>query len=446
MGNNFRRWICALTLCVAAAPAWSLLPIQHWQTRNGARVYFVETRNLPMLDVSVDFPAGSAYDTREKSGVATLTQRLLKLGAGGLAEDEISRRLADTGAQLGGRVDSDRAGVSLRTLTSADEMKQALEVFARILQRPEFPAAVLEREKARIIDSIKEADTKPESQLSRAFNALIYGSHPYGLRGAGEAATVAGVARDDVLAFYRRYYTADQAVVAIIGDLARPAAEALAEQLTAELPRATATPSIPPVSSLTGAETRVIPHAASQSHLMMGMPGIKRDDPDYFPLFVGNYVLGGGGFASRITEEVRSKRGLAYSAYSYFSPMQERGPFIIGLQTRKDQAGEALAVVRATLAEFLANGPTADELHRAKQNLVGGFPLRIDSNRKILEYLAVIGFYHLPLTYIDEFVPNIEKITLTAIREAFARRVDPARMVTVVVGGDVANLAAAGVK
>jgi zinc protease len=175
----------------------------------------------------------------------------------------------------------------------------------------------------------------------------------------------------------------------------------------------------------------------------MGMPGIKRDDPDYFPLFVGNYILGGGGFQSRITEEVRSKRGLAYSAYSYFAPMQERGPFVIGLQTRKDQAGEALAVVRATLTDFLAKGPTADELRSAKQNLVGGFPLRIDSNRKIMDYLSVIGFYNLPLTYLEDFVPNVEKVTVADIRAAFARRVDPAHMVTVVVGPEAAAIAAA---
>ena len=444
MPNKMTRLLCGLLLCLAAAPASALLPIEHWQTKNGARVYFVATRDLPMLDVSVDFPAGSAYDTREKSGVAALTQNLLKLGAGGLSEDEIARRMADAGAQLGGRADSDRAGMSLRTLTSADEMRAALDVFARMLQRPEFPGAVLEREKARIIGAIREADTKPESLLSRNFNELVYGNHPYGLRGAGEATTVAVITRDDLVEFFRRHYTADHAVVAIIGNLARGDAEALAEKLTAELPRAGAVPAIPAVASLTHAETRVVPHPASQSHLLIGMPGIKRADPDYFPLFVGNYILGGGGFASRITEEVRSKRGLAYSAYSYFSPMQERGPFVIGLQTRKDQAGEALAVVRATLKDFLATGPTADELQKAKQNLVGGFPLRIDSNRKILDYLGVIGFYRLPLTYLEDFVPNVEKITLGDIRDAFARRVDPERMVTVIVGSDTAAPAAGG--
>jgi zinc protease len=393
-----------------------------------------------MLDVSVDFPAGSVFDTRAKSGLAALTANTLKLGAGGLAEDEIARRVADTGAQLGGRFDNDRAGMSLRTLTSPDELRQALDVLARVLQRPEFPAAVLEREKARIIAAIKEADTKPEVILNRNFNALIYGSHPYGLRSSGEPETVATLTRDDVNGFYRRYYTADQAVVAIIGNLGRAEAEALADQLTAGLPRSSGPAVIPPVPDVARAETRAVAHPATQSHLLIGAPGIKRDDPDYFPLFVGNYILGGGGFVSRITEEVRSKRGLAYSAYSYFAPSKERGPFVIGLQTRRDQAAEALAVVRATLKEFLAQGPTADELKKAQQNIVGGFALRIDSNRKILDYLGVIGFYQLPLTYLDDFVPNVEKVTLVDIRNAFARRVDPDHMATVIVGADEAAL------
>jgi zinc protease len=327
-------------------------------------------------------------------------------------------------------------------LTSAEEMEQAFDVFARILQRPEFPAPVLEREKTRTIGAIKEADTKPETILGLNFNALVYGSHPYGLRSSGEVATVGGITRDDLVDFYRRRYTAEQAVVAIMGNLSRSEAEALADRLTADLPRSNEPAVIPAVPPLARAEIRAVAHPASQSHLLIGAPGIKRDDPDYFPLFVGNYILGGGGFVSRITEEVRQKRGLAYSAYSYFSPLKERGPFMIGLQTRKDQAGEALAVVRATLKEFLAQGPTADELKKAKQNLVGGFPLRIDSNRKILDYLGMIGFYRLPLTYLDNFVPNVEKVTLADIRDAFARRVDPERMVTVIVGADEAALGA----
>ena len=272
---------------------------------------------------------------------------------------------------------------------------------------------------------------------------MIYGAHPYGLRSSGEADTVALLTRQDLVDFYRRHYTVDQAVVAIMGSVSRGEAEAIADQLTGELPRSGGPAAIPDVPPLERAESRMIAHPALQSHVLIGAPGIKRDDPDYFPLFVGNYILGGGGFASRILGEVREKRGLAYSAYSYFSPLKERGPFMIGLQTRKDQAGEALAVVRATLKEFLAQGPTADELKKARQNLVGGFPLRIDSNRKILDYLGMIGFYRLPLTYLDDFVPNVEKVTLADIRDAFARRVDPERMVTVIVGADEAGLGSA---
>ena len=351
--------------------------------------------------------------------------------------------MADVGAQLGGRFDSDRAGLSLRTLSSAEEMKEALSLLARILQRPEFPPAVLEREKARIIGAIRESDTKPEVIADRNFNALIYGDHPYGLRDSGEADTVARLTREDLAGFYRRHYTVDRAVVAIIGNVSRGEAEIIADQLTGELPRAGAPASLPDVPPLSRAESRTIAHPALQSHVLIGAPGIKRGDPDYFPLFVGNYILGGGGFASRILEEMRQKRGLAYSAYSYFSPLQQPGPFVMGLQTRKDQAGEAVAVVRATLKDFLAQGPTADELERAKQNIVGGFPLRIDSNRKILGYLGVIGFYRLPLAYLDDFVPNIEKVTLADIRNTFARHVDPGRLVTVIVGGDEAALGAA---
>ena len=442
MRNKFSG-VLAVILCVlAAAPAWALLPIQQWQTRSGARVYFVESHDLPMLDVSIDFAAGSVFDTPAKSGLAGVTLGQLRLGAGGLSENEISRRMADTGAQMGNRFDSDRGGISLRTLTSKAELTQALDLFARILQKPEFPAAALEREKARIVDAIRESDTKPETLLNRTFSQMIYGDHPYGLRGSGEAATVAALTREDVAGFYRRYYSADRAIVAMMGDVTREQAAAIAEQITAGLPVPVANAAIAPVRSLERAETRVVAHPATQSPLFVGMPGIRRDDPDYFPLFVGNYILGGGGFVSRITDEVRSKRGLAYAAYSYFTPLKERGPFVIGLQTRRDQVGEALAVVRSTLAGFLADGPTADELVKAKQNIVGGFALRIDSNRKIVENLAAIGFYNLPLNYLDEFAANVEKVSIDDIRRAFAKHVDLARMVTVVVGADEKSLAA----
>lgn len=421
----------------SAQQAMAILPIEHWQTTSGAKVLFVANRDLPMLDISVDFPAGSGYDTAEKSGVAAMTNGLLRLGADGLNEDEIARRFADVGAAVGGRFDSDRAGLSLRTLSDPKRRTQALDMFARILSVPEFPAAVLDREKVRQIGALKEAALKPDSQAGRMFYRLLYGTHTYALRSVGEVDTVGRMNSDDLRAFYRNHYVADRAVVAIMGDLSRTDAEAIAEQVTRRLPRAGGTaPTLARVQSLQGSVTRLIAHPAAQSHILIGAPGIRRDDPDYFAIYVGNHILGGGGFVSRINNEVRQKRGLAYSAYSYFSPLQARGPFVIGMQTRRDQATEALAVVRKTLAEFVAAGPTEEELHAAKQNIVGGFPMRIDSNRKIHEYLGAIGFYGLPLSYLEDFVPNVERVTVADIKAAFARHVDPAKLVTVVVGTD----------
>jgi zinc protease len=438
LGRRFTMTVgLGLLLLAANGSAFAAPQIQHWQMDNGVRVYFVENHDLPLLDVSVNFAAGSSRDTPAKSGLASLVRHMLTLGAGGLNEDEISKRMADVGAVLGGSFDPDRASVSLRSLSSERESEQALGVMARVVQQPEFPEAVLQREKNRIVAGLKEAETQPDYLAGKAFSAMLYGKHPYALESSGEVASVSALTRRDVVDFYRSYYHSGNAVLAIMGDVTMPQAKAIATRLTGALPRGNgAAKPLPPVTPLVKAETRRIAHPATQSHILMGMPGIRRDDPDYFPLFVGNYALGGGGFDSRLLEEVRQKRGLAYSAYSYFMPMMQEGPFQVGLQTRRDQADQALAVVRETLAKFVAEGPTEVELKQAKDNLIGGFPLRIDSNSKILDYLNIIGFYHLPLTYLDDFSAKVEKVTVADIRDAFARRVKPEIMATVIVAAD----------
>lgn len=434
--SGFARWLTGLALLLAAVAAvHAQLPIQHWQTPGGARVYFVENHDLPIIDLAVDFPAGSGFDTREKSGLASMTNHLLRLGADGLGEDEIARGFADVGAQVASRFDSDRGGLGLRTLSSAVERERALGLFLRILRRPEFPEAVLEREKVRATDAIRESDTRPEELADRAFQQLIYGNHPYGLRPLGEVASVQSLTRAEVAGFYRTHYTADHAVIAMTGDLTRKEAEALAGRIAAGLARAdraAATP--PPVAPLEKAVTRFIAHPASQSHITVGAPGLRRGDPDYFPLVVGNFILGGGGLVSRVNVEVRQKLGLAYSASSYFYPLQREGPFTMSMQTQRERALDALAAARKTLRDYVANGPTEKELTEAKQNIVRGFPLRIDTNRKINEYLALIGVYGLPLTYLEDYVKDVERVTVEDVKRAFQKRVDPERMVTVVVG------------
>jgi zinc protease len=293
---------------------------------------------------------------------------------------------------------------------------------------------MFEREKERVLAALKESETKPETIADREFKRLLYAGHPYSMRGSGEVDTVARLSRDDLEGFYRRHFSAREAVVSIIGDLGREQARTIAEQLTSGLQAAAPLPALPPVPRLAKEQKSRIAHSATQAHILIGQPGIKRLDPDYFALWVGNYVLGGGGSSSRLNEEIRQKRGFAYSTYSYFNPLAQHGPFQIGLQTKKDQADEALEVARDTLAKFVADGPTQQEFEAAKQNIVGGFPLRIDSNRKILEYLSLIGFYRLPPSYLEDFPARIDAVTLAEVKDAWRRRIDPARMVIVVVG------------
>jgi zinc protease len=386
-----------------------------------------------MLDVAVSFPAGSAYDKADKKGVAGLTHGLLDLGVQGMSEDDIARKLADVGARVGSSFDADRSAVTLRTLSSPAEREVALDILARVLQQPLFPQEVLAREKTRLIASLREAETKPEFLSEKAFGKAVFGSHPYGWQ--AEVADIEKVQRADLLEFFRAHYGAKDAVVALMGDVTRQQAEAIAQQLTAQLPQSGSVMPVPAVAGLDGPSEQRVPHPASQSHILIGAPGIARNDPDYFPLYVGNYILGGGGFVSRLMNEVREKRGMAYSVYSYFMPMQQPGAFQIGLQTKNEQVGEALQVVRATVRDLVEKGVTEAELHAAKQNIIGGFPLRIDSNRKILEYLSVIGFYDLPLTYLDDFQARVEQVNVRTINDAFRRRIDPDAMATVIVGG-----------
>jgi zinc protease len=428
----FFKSALVLLLASFSLVANAAVKINHWQTSTGAQVYFVENHDLPIIDMAVNFPAGSARDTKTTSGIAGVTRYLMTLGADGMSEEDITNAFADIGAKLGGELDVDRAAFKLRTLTS--ESAKALETFNKILHKPDFPQAILEREKTRIVAGLKEAATQPESISNKAFMQALYPNHPYGLDESGEIETINAMKRDDLIAFYSTYYTAKSAVIALIGDMTEAQAKAIAEDAAKGLPQGAAVPKIAEVTYPSAASIQRIAHPASQAHILLGYPGIKRGDPDYFALYLGNYVLGGGGFVSRLTEEVREKRGLVYSVYSYFMPMAELGPFQIGLQTKKEQAEEATKVVNATVAKFIANGVTEKELKAAKDNIIGGFPMRIDSNAKILDYLNLIGFHNLPLTYLEDFNKQVAKVTTKQIKDAFQRRIKPQDFVSVTVG------------
>ncbi len=438
------KTLWTLVLCLMAGTAQAALNIQHWTLDNGARVYFVENHTIPIVDVNVDFDAGSRRDPAGKAGTSSLTNGMLARGIRAatlpdgssepaLSEADISNALADVAAQRGGGPGIDRAGMGVRTLSSVTERDQSVRMLARLLAHPSIPDTLFARDKARTVSSIRESLTKPEYIAEKSFWRLAYGSHPYGTETTVE--TVESITREDLLEFHRRHYVANRAVIAIIGDINREQAQRIALELTRRLPQGEPLPALPEIAPAVGTEQR-LPHPASQAHILIGRPALSRGDPDFFALTVGNYILGGGGFVSRISREVREKRGLAYSSYSYFSPMAQSGPYQAGLQTRKDQTDEALKVVRDTIGSFLRDGPTEAELKAAKDNLIGGFPLRIDNNRKILDNLAMIGYHQLPLDYLDTWTAQVNKVTIADIRAAFARKLSLESLVTVVVGPD----------
>jgi len=434
--------VCGLLGLALAASAHAGPEIRTWDTAKGARVYFVAAPDLPILDIQLLLDAGSARDG-ERSGLAAMTAAMLTQGAGDFDADAIAERIEAVGAQLSAAASRDSTALSLRTLTAPAALETTLETAVEVLAEPRFAAADFERVRENTLVALRQDEQDPNSVGAKAVYRRIFGSHPYASDPAGTVQTVAAMQRTDLEEFHRRYYAASNAVIAIVGALTQEEARAVAERLTAGLPRGEPAPELPRVPDLPDGTVQELDFPSSQTHIYAGQPGMRRLDPDYFPLYVGNHILGGSGLVSLLMDEVRQKRGLSYSVYSYFLPMAERGPFLMGLQTKNEQASEARAVLMNTVARFREEGPSAEELAAAVKNITGGFPLRIASNSDIVQYLAVIGFYRLPLDHLDRFNERVSAVTAEQIRDAFERRVDPDRFATVIVGPRGNRLASA---
>lgn len=425
---------------VAAEKSHATLEIQQWKTKNGARVLYVYAPELPMLDIQTIFDAGSVRDNHQ-AGIASLTNSLLSHGAKyagkNLSVDEIAERFDNIGARFSASVAKDNAQLSLRTLTDEKLLSQAISTMQAILNAPTFNKKELERIRKQVLISLESRKQSPSSIADELFYKGLYASHPYANLSVGTEESIKTLLQKDLIHFYKKYYVAKNALVTIVGSVDREQAEILAEQLVGDLATGDKAEALAVVQDLQTASVKHHEYPSTQTHILMGQPGIDRKDKDYFTLYVANHILGGSGFGSRIMEEIREKRGLAYSSYSYFSPMMKRGPFIIGMQTSNKQTKEALTVARETLKNFINEGPTEKELQHAKKNITGGFPLRIDSNRDISNYLGVIGFYNLPLSYLSDFNKNIEAVTLQQIKATLKRRIHPDKMLTVTVGSRV---------
>ena len=430
--------LASLPLAVQAG-----IPIQHW-TQAGVRVYLVESPVIPMVDVQIDFDAGSRRDPPGQAGLASVTAAMAGRGVAAdgalpaLDENGLGEAWADLGASFGASASGDRMTFLLRSVTVGDTLMRAARLAARQLGQPVFPAAIWARERERLSAGLKESRTRPSTIAARAFNAAVYGNHPYGFEMT--EASLAAISVDDMARIYRERIQPCRARVSIVGAVDRAGAERLVGEPCSRLgqaPEGGCAPlgPVPEVAPLAAAQDIRIPFDAAQAQVLIGQPGIRRSDPDFYPIYVGNYILGGGGFVSRLNDEVRQKRGLSYSVYSYFSPALHAGAFTLGLQTRPDQATQAVRVAREVVEAFVRDGPTESELLAAKANLAGGFALTIDSNRKLLANVASVVWNGLPLDYLDGWPARVEAVTLAQIRAAFQRHLQPQRMVTVVVGG-----------
>ena len=447
--NNTIKSIAARALITLAGAlfysfSWAALPIQKFQLPGGALVYLVESPAIAMLDVQIDFDGGSRRDPASRAGLASMSAALLekgvlaKNGQSALDENALGEAWADLGAQFSASAGSDRLSFSLRTLTETDLLAKAVALAARQIGEPSFLSATWQRDQQKVIAALKEADTRPSTLAQRAYSQAVYGSHPYGFEMTGP--TVTNISAADMRAFYTTSVAACRARISMVGAVNRVQAEQIALALLARLPQTPCTSlpalaSVPEVMPLAQAALQSIAFDAAQAQVLLGQPGYKRSDPAFFTMLVGNYILGGGGFVSRLMTEVREKRGLTYGIYSNFAPGLHAGAFTVSLQTRPDQAKEALAVTRQVIEDFVKNGPTELEVKAAKDNLIGGFALLIDSNRKLLGSVSSIAWNDLPLDYLDTWQAQVEKVTAGDIKAAMAARLQPDKMVTVVLGG-----------
>ena len=427
-----------LCLMITSAGVNAAPDIQTWQTENGAKVLFVPATEIPMLDVRIVFDAGSARDAGI-SGLAELTNGLLTEGAAGKTAKQIAEIFESVGAQIDYEAARDMALVGVRSLTESRYLSAAIEGLKQVLTQPDFPLDAFQRELNRMKVAVKARQQSPSSLAADAFNKAVFADHPYASPTSGTKESLEKLTLDDVIKFYKQYYVASNATIALVGNVERWQAEEIVKAVVSNLPVGEKASALPEVKPLTEAKKIVIDYPSAQTHIFVGQPGMKRGDKDYYSLYVANHPFGGSGFSSRLVEVIREDRGLAYSVYSYFSPLRETGVFAMGMQTKTEQTEQALSLLNQQLKKYVEEGPEKDELAASLSNITGGFPLKIDSNGKLLEYIAMIGFYDLPIDALDHFIDNINSVDVKKVNDVLARRLQPDKMVTVVVGKQQQN-------
>jgi len=412
------------------------LNIIQWTSDNGARVYFVPNANVPMVDIEIDFNAGSSRD-ESLPGLANFCAQLLDQGADGLDANAIATQFEDVGALYSAQVQKDRLVISLRSLSNAKQLTPSVNLLARLLSHPSFSPAAIENIRNQLLIGLKKSLQQPNLLATFAFFKAIYqDDHPYAHPVIGTTESITAIQQDVLLAFHQQHFVGSNANITIVGNLSKEEAKSLVDTLMQSLPKGTKAPLLPVVASLIKATTEHIPFQSEQTHVMLGQPCATSHDPDYFPLTVGNYILGGNALNSRLYQEVRRKRGLVYSVGSSLFTLKQPAPFMIRLQTKNERAKEAINVTTDTLARFIAEGPTDEEVSEAKNGLTRALPLEINSNDKITNFVSNLAFYELPSDFLSTYDHHIKSVSAAEIKSVLQKRIDPTKMVLVTVGPD----------
>lgn len=412
--------------------------IQRWHNANGTQILLVERHELPIVDYAVIFKgAGSTAEPDGKSDIATATASMLTRGTQKLDEETFTARINDLGSSISGSSSFEYSIFSFRSLSDSNKLVPTADLLNQALTQPRFEQAVLERLQNRAVLSLRQAQSYPAYITNREQTKLNYPSHPYGKPAYRSEQSIRAVTLNDIQTFHQQHYAQDNAIVAIVGDINRSQAEQLVAQTLNGLPQKAQNQSPTPPVPYHGGHISRIPFAAStQTQISIGLPVLKYNDPDYFALIVGNYILGGGGFDSRLMKELRDKHGYTYGVTSSFAAYEQAAPFNISFGTERKNSEAALAAAQKVLADFVANGVTEDELKQAKAHITGSFPLRFDSNAKLIGNLVVIGLYNRPTDWLDTYNSKINAISAEDIRAAWQRHIKPEQMNIVLTGGE----------
>ncbi|MQX35634.1 insulinase family protein [Roseospira navarrensis] len=423
--------LVALVLLVAP-PQARAIEVETLQTPGGLTAWLVQDTANPMVTIEFAFDGGAALDPDGKAGLAYMVSGLLDEGAGDMDSRTFQRRLAALAIELDFDAGRDSFGGTVKTLT--EHLDEALGLLRVALSEPRFDPDAVERIRGQVLAGLRYAQNDPQEIASRAWFQAMFPDHPYRHAVEGTADSVAAITVDDLKTFARRHLTRDRLTIGVSGDVSAEVLGPMLDTAFGALPGASDLPAVPEAAPAADGRTVVIEQAVPQSVAMFGQPGIARSDPDWYTAYVVNYILGGGGFSSRLVEEVREERGLAYSVYSYLMPYDHAPVWIGGVATNNARMGESLDLIRAEWARMAENGPGEAELADAKTYLTGAWPLRFTSTGAIARILVAMQKEGLPISYLDDRNTYIEAVTLEDARRIADRLMDPQALTTVVVG------------